>query len=137
MISNKFFSFKIVSSDGKIFTDNINELYIRNSNNDIVGVLANHYKMVVNVPISIFKIIKENKETKFVTSGGILNVKDNIVTLLCDTFEKEDELDKERALKEKEYALGKLSVVDKDDIEKVNEFEFSLKKAINRLSLFN
>lgn len=133
-MSNKFL-FRIIAADGKIYSDKIDELYVRNTNNDIVGVLAGHFPMVTAIPISTFKIKKDGVETEFAISGGILNVEKQTVYILADTYESASEIDKIRNLTKKEKYEKELLEIDKHDIERIEHAELALKKVINRLSL--
>ena len=81
------FPFKIISADGKVFTDNIDELYVT-TKNGVIGILSGHFPLVAIVEISIIKIIKDNVVSYFSISGGVLNVEKDNAYILADTFEK-------------------------------------------------
>jgi F-type H+-transporting ATPase subunit epsilon len=132
-MTNKFL-FRIISADGKVFSDSIDELYV-DTGDHIEGVLANHYPMVCKVAISSFKIKKDGVTKYFAISGGILNVEKNTVYILADTFEDTSELDKDRIFAAKKRAEEALATFSKEDEDKIREAEFSLKKALNRLRL--
>jgi len=128
------FLFRIISADGKVYSDTIDELYVQTSTG-IVGVLSGHYPMVANLVISNFKIKKGNEIKFFAISGGILNIERSTVYILADTFEEAGDLDKERILAAKARAEERLKVISKEDEEDMRNAEFSLKKALNRLRL--
>ncbi len=130
---NKFL-FRIISADGKVYSDSIEELYVH-TNNGIVGILYGHYPLVAAIEISNFKIKKDNQTIFFSISGGILNVEKSTVYILADTFEEAKELDKERILKSKKEAEEKLRSLSKDDEASIRNAEFQLKKALNRMKL--
>ena len=132
-MKNKFL-FRIISADGKVYSDSIEELYVQTSNG-IVGILYGHYPLVAAIEISNFKIKKDNETIMFAISGGILNVEKSTVYILADTFEQASELDKERILKSKEEAAQKLSSLSKDDEAAIRSADFQLKKALNRMRL--
>jgi ATP synthase, F1 epsilon subunit (delta in mitochondria) len=132
-MTNKFL-FRIISADGKVYSDSINELYINNGDR-IVGILYGHYPLISKIDISIFKIKKDDQTKYFAISGGILNVERSTVYILADTFEESIELDKERIIRAKKEAEEELTQLSKKDEEAFREAEFSLKKAINRLRL--
>ena len=132
-MTNKFL-FRIISADGKVFSDSIDELYV-DTGDHIEGVLANHYPMVCKVAISSFRVKKDGITKFFAISGGILNVERSTVYILADTFESADELDMNRVLVSKKKHEEELATFSKEDQEKILEAEFSLKKALNRLRL--
>ena len=66
-------------------------------------------------------------------SGGNINFKNNVATILADTFEKEDELDKVRIMAAKEKAEEILANPQNTDKKAYEDAHFSLKKAMNRI----
>lgn len=128
------FPFKIISADGKVFIDNIDELYVT-TKNGVIGILSGHFPLVAIVEISIIKIIKDNVVSYFSISGGVLNVEKDNAYILADTFEKPSEIDKERVLKSKHEAEEKLAKLSKEDVIAFKNAEFQLKKALNRIRL--
>lgn len=132
-MKNKFL-FRIISADGKVYSDSIEELYVE-TKNGIVGILYGHYPLVAAIKISILKLKKDNITFYISISGGILNVEKNTVYILADTFEEAKDLDKERILQSKKEAEEKLHSISKEDEIAIKNAEFQLKKALNRLRL--
>ena len=132
-MTNKF-QFRIISADGKVFSDSINELYVQ-TKEGVVGILSGHYPLVAGIEISSFRTIKDGKTTYFAISGGILNVDNDGSYILADTFEEAKDLDKVRILSAKKRAEDKLKNLNKTDEIDIRNTEFELKKAINRLRL--
>lgn len=99
-------------------------------------VLFNHAAMVANLEIGIIKIEPENGDVqKFATSGGVLEVRDNKISVLAETLETKNELDKNRA----ESALDRNKrLLDEHgkDFDR-DEVMLAIKRAKNRLSLVN
>ena len=133
-MSNKI-TFKIFSIDGKLYTDEVDALYFNVPSSGVIGLLPDHLPYTAMLDIGTFYIVKNNEKTYFAISDGLLNFKDNEAIILTGTYEKEDELDKERIEKDRERALNLLSSLDKKDTEAYENASFSLKKAINRLKL--
>ena len=133
-MKNNNFVFEIISCDGKKYTNEIVELNIK-TQAGMIGILKNHYPLVSFVDITTFNIVFENKREYFAVSGATLNVKKDKVVILCDTFEHESELDKERITLRKNIAEKKIKETKKSDLLDLAQAERSLKKALNRLSL--
>ncbi len=133
----KEFDFEIISSDGKKTSLKIEFLCIKIPNYGERTFLKGHVDYVASLDVSSFyvKEKEKGKHTYFAISGGILSVKQDKIIILADTFETREEIDKDRAINEKERAEKLLSQIDNDDKLMVENAEFSLKKAINRLSL--
>ncbi|MGB9697340.1 MAG: ATP synthase F1 subunit epsilon [Ignavibacteria bacterium] len=97
-------------------------------------VLYNHAAMVAALQIGILRFEdKDGKLHKFSTSGGILEVKDNVISVLCDAIESPEDLDVERAKRSLERARRRLDGLEgKIDRERAM---LSLLRAKNRLKL--
>lgn len=97
-------------------------------------VLYNHAAMVAVLEIGIIRFEDQSGGLfKYSTSGGILEVRDNYVSVLCDTVESPEELDVERAKRSLERARRRLEGLEgKIDRERAM---LSLLRAKNRLKL--
>lgn len=98
-------------------------------------VLFNHAPMISSLDVGIVKIIEQGgKESLFATSGGTVEVLENKILLLAETFESADQIDVQRAKSAMDRAKERLAVKYKPDIDEVRA-EAALKKAINRIKL--
>ena len=127
------FEFEIISSDGKKQVLSIELLCIKIPTYGERTFLKGHIDYVATLDVSSF-YVKEKDNTYFAISGGILSVTKNKILILADTFETRDEIDKDRAINEKEKAELLLKDNDSDKV-LIESAEFSLKKALNRLSI--
>lgn len=127
--------FKIYSVDGKFYEDQVDAIYLNVPSSGVIGILPNRTPYTAMLHIGIFYIVKDNVKTSFAISGGTFNFKKNVAVLLALTYEKEDELDKEKIIKSRDEALKKLSTIDKNDTLDYENATFDLKKAINRLKI--
>lgn len=127
----------VMSIDGKKYHDFIDEIYIDIPNNGVMGILPNRIPFISLLHVGNFYIIKNYKKYYFAYSGGVINYKNSKVTILCDTFEREDEIDEERVLKAKEKAEETLSRIDAPSEVTYDDASFSLLKATSRLKLLN
>ncbi len=98
-------------------------------------VLYNHAPLLSSFEIGVVKIKSDGNETRYATSGGTVEVKNNHVIVLAETFESEEEIDVERAKAAYRRAKERLEKRDKNiDIARA---EAALARAINRLKLKN
>lgn len=96
-------------------------------------ILPDHAPYVVQLQIGEMRIRTENGEEVFATSGGVAEVRDNVVHVLTRSAEKLDEIDVERARKAKERAEERLKSKNPDiDVERA---QIALMRALNRLQL--
>ena len=98
-------------------------------------VLHNHAPLMSSFEIGKIKIKSTaNTETVYATSGGTVEVKDNKVLVLAETFESLEDIDIERAKRAKERAEERLSITKRKEFD-VERAELALKRAINRLKI--
>ena len=98
-----------------------------------VGILANHAPMVSSLDVGEIRIRTDDAETVFATSGGFLEVSNNVCTVLADSIEHAEKIDVERAEQAMQRARERLSTV-LPDVDQARA-EAALKRAINRLRI--
>ena len=75
----------------------------------IVGILPAHAALVCQVGTGVLHYTKDNVTSFMTVSGGVAEVKDNVVTLLVDRAEEASTIDIKRADKSLERAQQRLS----------------------------
>jgi F-type H+-transporting ATPase subunit epsilon len=95
-------------------------------------VLYNHAPLLSGLEVGQVKIMAGvEQEILIATSGGVLEARDNKVTLLVETAERSDEIDVERAQRARERAERRLTKRDPEiDLERA---KFAMRRALNRL----
>ena len=97
-------------------------------------VLYNHAAMVSTLQIGIMKLENENSEMiPYCTSGGILEVKNNKISILVDTIESKEEINLDRAKKSLERGEKRLAE-HTENLDRARA-ELSIMRAKNRLLL--
>ena len=98
-------------------------------------VLYNHAPIMSSMEIGVVKIVDdEGKISEYSTSGGTIEVLNNKVLLLAESFESPDEIDARRAEEAEERARERLSKKSQSDID-TDRAEFALHRSLNRLKL--
>ena len=96
-------------------------------------VLFNHAPLLSSLEIGRIKIeLTDEKKVEYVTSGGTVEVNDNKVLVLADSFESSEEIDVDRARQSFMRAKERLAVKSKGDIDETRA-QASLHRAINRM----
>lgn len=126
---------EIYSKDGKSYLEYIDSIYVRIAGYGAMGFLKNSAPVLARIDISHFYFKIDNKKTYFAISGGIIDVKPDKIVILADTFERYDEIDEKRAYHEKIRAEKELLEHSQSEGFEYNVYDFSLKKAVNRLEL--
>ena len=129
---DKYFTLEIVTP---IKTLNFEEVqYLRApSMEGLFGIMYGHISSIINLDIGEVKVLSKNKENYFSISGGFAEVSKTKVSLLVESIESKDEIDKNRS----NEALERAKVRLKDKSMNQTRTIFSLKKAINRLKVSN
>ena len=95
----------------------------------LFGVMSGHVDSIVSLDIGEIKILSDNKENYFAISGGFAQVAKNKVSLLVESIEPKDEIDKDRSNKALERAKTRL----KDNAMDQVRANLALARAKNRL----
>ena len=98
-----------------------------------LGVLPNHAPMIVGLNPGVVKYRKTGKNNYLAVGGGFMEIANNKVTLLADSAERPEEIDRERAEAARGRALKRL----KERPPGLDELraELALKRAIARLKV--
>jgi len=138
MSNNDRIELSIVTPSGAEYEGDIVEGVFPGEDGDL-GILPDHTPLLSILRVGIIKI-KEQKESNykvFATSGGYIEVKDNVITLLAETAESREKLDKARAVEAKDRAeerIRQAKTKSGKDID-IERAEASLKRALTRLEL--
>ncbi|MGP8154662.1 MAG: F0F1 ATP synthase subunit epsilon [Smithella sp.] len=124
---------EIVTPGKMIFSDKIEEVTIPGAEGEF-GVLRGHEAFLSAVDIGELNYIKDGKKTYYSVSTGYAEVTSSKVTILIETAERSDHIDKDRALKAKDNAESRLGQMNKEDIE-YERMRAALTRAIVRLSV--
>lgn len=100
----------------------------------LVGILPGHADAVFAIKPCLVKITPDTgKDVKFFLSGGIARVVSGNLTIVADSAETPDQIDKDRALKAKKRAEERLAKESREvDYERAR---LALMRALHRLDL--
>ena len=126
------FDLKIVTLDGLIYDGEVSSVVARTTVGDVC-ILKNHSDYVGAIEIGKVKIKTEKEVRLGACAGGFLSVSGNKVRIVATTFEFDDEIDHDRALKAKEKAEE--TIARKVSEKELKMAELKLKKALLRLEI--
>lgn len=124
---------EIVTPEKMAFTGNIEEVTVPGSEGEF-GVLRGHEPFLTSVDIGELSFQKEGKRTYYAVNTGYAEVTGSKVTILVETAERADAIDKDRAQKARERAEARLAQIEKDS----QEYELihaALIRAITRINV--
>lgn len=116
-----------------VFSETVEEVTLPGTEGEF-GVLRGHEAFLSSLNIGELNYIKDGKKTFYAVNVGYAEVTSGKVTVLIETAEKSDEIDKERAAKAKENAESRLGQLNKDDVE-YEIIRAALARALARLSV--
>ncbi|HEX9614808.1 MAG TPA: F0F1 ATP synthase subunit epsilon [Bacteroidota bacterium] len=97
-------------------------------------VLKDHAPLLSSLAVGVVKVVDESgRETRFATSGGFVEVRENRVVMLAETAERSDQIDIQRAENSRKRATKRLEEK-KIEID-LERSRFSLQRAQNRLQV--
>jgi F-type H+-transporting ATPase subunit epsilon len=124
---------EIVTPEKMTFSGKVEEVTIPGTEGEF-GVLRGHEPFLSSVDVGELNFIKDGKKTYYSVNTGYAEVTANKVTILIETAERSDYIDKDRALKAKDNAEARLAQIAKDDVE-YEKVRTALARAIVRLSV--
>jgi F-type H+-transporting ATPase subunit epsilon len=124
---------EIVTPEKMAFSGKIEEVTMPGSEGEF-GVLRGHAALLSFIDIGELNFTKDGKKTYYAINTGYTEVTTGKVTVLVETAERADMIDKERAKKAKENAESKLSKMSKDDLE-YEMIRAAMTRAITRINV--
>jgi F-type H+-transporting ATPase subunit epsilon len=124
---------EIVTPEKLAFSGKVEDVTLPGTEGEF-GVLRGHAALLSSIDIGELNFTKENKKTFYALNTGYAEVTADKVTVLVETAERSDLIDKERAKRAKENAEAKLAKMSKDDVE-FETVRIALTRAINRISV--
>lgn len=124
---------EIVTPEKMAFSGKVEDVTIPGTEGEF-GVLRGHAALLGSVDIGELNFTREGKKTHYALNTGYAEVTGDKVTILVETAERSDLIDKERAKRAKEIAEGKLAKLSKDDVE-FETIRIALARAITRINV--
>ncbi|PLS18332.1 F0F1 ATP synthase subunit epsilon [Bacillus sp. M6-12] len=122
----------VVTPDGPVYDSEV-EMISTKAQSGELGILPGHIPMVAPLKIGAVRL-KKGAETEYLAvSGGFLEVRPDVVTILAQSAESTEDIDLARAQAAKARAEQRLQ--DKQDNIDAKRAELALQRAINRISV--
>ncbi|MBM6691001.1 ATP synthase F1 subunit epsilon [Fusobacterium mortiferum] len=107
------FKIKVVTYEEKVLEQEAEFVLVRTTEGDM-GILPNHSPFIAGLSTGEMKIRFNGKEDKYFVSEGLLEISNNVVTIIASEAIPADQLDVERARKEVEELKAKLAKMQED-----------------------
>lgn len=129
----KEFNLRILTNSRKVYEGKVTKMMTTDAQGQI-GIYANHSSYVTSlVPAKTIFEDQNGKVNELFTSTGIMSISKNLVTMLCDSAEFKDEIDKSRAEESKIRAEKRLN--ERNEEIDLKRAEMSLKRALARINI--
>jgi F-type H+-transporting ATPase subunit epsilon len=122
---------EIVTPEKVAFTGKVEEVTIPGTEGEF-GVLRGHEALLTSVDIGELNFTMDGKKTYYAINTGFAEVTGEKVTVLIETAERSDSIDKDRALRAKQNAEARLAQIAKEHIE-YEKINLALTRAITRI----
>lgn len=124
---------EIVTPEKMAFSGEVEEVTIPGTEGEF-GVLKGHASLLSSIETGELSFIRDGKRTRYAVSTGYAEVTSGRVTVLVETAERSDVIDKERAKRAREIAETKINKLPKEDDER-EAAKAALAKANVRLNV--
>jgi F-type H+-transporting ATPase subunit epsilon len=124
---------EIVTPEKMAFSGKVDEVTIPGTEGEF-GVLRGHASLLSSIETGELSFIRDDKRTRYAVSTGYAEVTSGRVTVLVETAERSDMIDKERAKRAREIAETKINKLSKEDDER-EAAKAALAKANVRLNV--
>jgi F-type H+-transporting ATPase subunit epsilon len=108
---------EIVTPEKMAFSGNVEEVTIPGTEGEF-GVLRGHASLLSSIETGDLSFVRDGKRTHYAVSTGYAEVTSGRVTVLVETAERSDMIDKERAKRAREIAETKINKLSKEDDER-------------------
>ena len=129
-MTEKTIHLEIVTPEKIIFNDDVKSFTAPGTLGSF-QILPNHAPFISTLqPGKVKLMTKDGYERFFATSGGVVEVHGNKISMLAETIEAKDAIDVERAKSAKDRAMKKIETARGDEVEIA---KIALLRALNRL----
>jgi len=134
----QYLTVNVVTPNGLVY-DHHAVIVVAKTTNGELGILANHAPIIAPLDIDEIRIKRtdSDKHVDWVAiNGGVIEVRDNIVTIIADSAERARDIDVTRAQRAKQRAEETIEKAkEKSDVDELRRAEVALHRALNRINV--
>jgi F-type H+-transporting ATPase subunit epsilon len=121
---------EIVSQDRPVFEGDVDIVVAPGADGEM-GILPHHAPLLTTLKPGVLRVRTSGREESFAISGGVMEVRPDIVTVLADAAERADEIDISRAEEARRRAEESL----RSGLDRNSEAYLAAESALRRSSL--
>ncbi|MDV7757031.1 F0F1 ATP synthase subunit epsilon [Liquorilactobacillus mali] len=138
MAEQDLLTVSVVTPDGSVYEGQTRLAVFKTTVGEI-GILPNHIPLIASLEIDEVRVKVQGTDDKFdeiAVSGGFVEFSDNVATVVANSAEKKENIDKDRAAKARERAERRLEAAKQgNDINTTKRAEIALRRAVNRMNI--
>ncbi|AXQ78364.1 F0F1 ATP synthase subunit epsilon [Streptococcus chenjunshii] len=136
----KYMTVQVVTPDGLRYDHRASFISVKTLDGE-TGILPDHINLIAPLDVHEMKIRRiddENHVDWVAVNGGIIEVKNNLVTIVADSAERARDIDISRAERAKQRAERQIEEAEsRANIDEVRRAQVALRRALNRISVGN
>lgn len=133
-----YLTVNVVTPDGLVY-DHHAAIVVAKTVDGELGILPKHAPLIVPLAIDEVRIKRTDSDTHvdwIAVNGGILEVRDNVVSIIADSAERERDIDVSRAERAKQRAEQMIEQAKKqENVDELSRATVALHRAINRIKV--
>ena len=128
----------VMTPDGLVYDHHARIVVARTTDGEL-GILPKHAPIIVPLAIDEVRIKRTDSDTHVdwvAVNGGIMEVRDNVVSIIADSAERERDIDVSRAERAKQRAERMIQEAKQtENIDELKRASVALHRAINRINV--
>lgn len=128
----KTLTVSVVTPDGPVLEENFDMVVCETEDGEL-GILPQHIPLIAPLKISAIRLKLKSDTKRLAVNSGIVEVRDDKVTILAQSAERPEDINVDRAKEAKTRAQQRLD--SKQDHIDFQRAELALKRAMNRLDV--
>ena len=135
---NQYLTINVVTPAGLVYDHHAAIVVARTTAGEL-GILPKHAPIIVPLTIDEVRVKRTDSDTHvdwIAVNGGIMEVRDNVVSIVADSAERERDIDVSRAERAKQRAERQIEEAKaKQDTNELKRATVALHRAINRIKV--
>lgn len=137
-MSDNYLTVNVVTPNGLVYDHHAVIVVARTLEGEL-GILPNHIPIIAPLAIDEVRVKRTDSDTHvdwIAVNGGILEFRDNVLSIVADSAERERDIDVSRAERAKQRAEKMIAEAKaKEDVNELSRATVALHRAINRINV--
>ena len=134
----EYLTVNVVTPNGLVY-DHHAKIVVANTTAGEIGILPKHAPIITPLAIDEVRVKRTDSDTHvdwIAVNGDIMEVRDNVVSIIADSAERKRDIDVSRAERAKQRAERMIEEArEKEDVDQLRRATVALHRAINRINV--